>query len=617
MKKILVAEDEINFEKIDQNFKDLAVYSFDYNSHKSFSENKIAHKKIEELFDLEDIKKIEEFSLKLAMNWYKEKHIKEKITFEDLNLGSLIESELSSYFLQVVKRISGIKKILINEKPDRIFSYSLTKYLQNINKNKDLEIESLKNELDTKLFFDKISIPINIGLIKIQIQISRKNYFNIKKNIESMLYPILKIKLKLDDIKEKESILLIDFHTKMYKDLIQSFKDSKYNIIIFNQKKPVIWDIESLKIIKNSKCKTLTRFDFETNESKQVIEQEQKRMKINLEQLFANEELLNSIFVFEDQPFWDIIKDEFSKMIFERFTESIERVFLLKIMFEKIKIKHILDWAHVGTEEKEIWHFAMKKNIPRSCLQHGIMTLNPVFEKYHPIMPVLPTDETRMLVWGNLMKEYLIQHHVNLEKIKIVGSPRHDIYFKSNNVEKSQNILIATNLFFHHSFNGINTETFERYVTFLEKTLIYLKSNTTKNIIIKLHASEKFDIRTIIKKIIPEATIYQHEDLLTLMQSCESVISLNYSTILLDAIILNKPTLVVLPERQNFHEEDIIKQNAVMAVSELSELDINLKTFVDDHDVRNLLIKNGKRFVSNYFSYQGSSSKHLAEVLSE
>ena len=51
----------------------------------------------------------------------------------------------------------------------------------------------------------------------------------------------------------KDSILLLEFNTKLYEDFLKSFKISDKNIIILNQRRPSIWNIETLKIIKNSK----------------------------------------------------------------------------------------------------------------------------------------------------------------------------------------------------------------------------------------------------------------------------------------------------------------------------------------------------------------------------
>ena len=144
-----------------------------------------------------------------------------------------------------------------------------------------------------------------------------------------------------------------------------------------------------------------------------------------------------------------------------------------------------------------------------------------------------------------------------------------------------------------------------------------IPKNTTppKKPIIKLHQTEYFQISSIIKKIDPTIPIYQYEDILELIKTSDTVISLNYSTILLDALILNKPTMVILPEKQNYEEEEIIKRNAVLVVSNISELETKLKEILSDNNSRKNLILNSKQFVNEYFSFQGNSSKMLSKLL--
>jgi hypothetical protein len=152
-------------------------------------------------------------------------------------------------------------------------------------------------------------------------------------------------------------------------------------------------------------------------------------------------------------------------------------------------------------------------------------------------------------------------------------------------------------------------------VLYLKEILEYIKKNSNKKPIIKLHQTEYFDIHSIVKKIDPSIAIYQYQDILGLLETCDVVISLNYSTVLLDALILNKPTMVILPEKQNFEEEEIIKRNAVLAVSNISELEIKLKQIISDKNVRKNLIVNGKQFIEEYFSYRGNSSEYLTKLI--
>ena len=90
---------------------------------------------------------------------------------------------------------------------------------------------------------------------------------NVKPNIESLI--------------NDESILLIDFHTIMYKDLLMKFQKFPTTVIIFNQRKPAVWNLESFKIIRNLKSKVLTLEYFENHEIQKIILQEQKKIKKN------------------------------------------------------------------------------------------------------------------------------------------------------------------------------------------------------------------------------------------------------------------------------------------------------------------------------------------------
>ena len=616
MNEIILVEGNIDFSIIDKNlFKnDSLVLSFDWDSHKVLIENNIKHKLIEEYFSEKDKLEIDNHALQLGTTWYKDTNVTKYLSFEGINLGSLLELEMPSYFFKILKRIIGIKKIVEKEKPEKIISYGLKKYLNEFCKTNRIENKSFEKVQETSLFFDKISIPLNLGFTTKNVKISRKNYFRLKKGVDEISNSIWKTKSNLKTLENNKSILLIDFNTKLYEDFLKSFPSSDKNIIILNLRKPAIWNFETLQIIKNSNCKILSIKDFENKITKEKNRLKQNEINEKLKMMLKEEKLLNLIFSHQEESFWNIIKDDFSKIIFNRFSESIERLILINEMFDKMNIMSILDWAHTAMEEKEVSFIANKKGIPIFCLQHGIMTLNPKFEKYHSIMPVLPSNNSKMLVWGKIMEDYLIDHKIDSKQIMIVGSPRHDRFFRNESLN-STTILIASNLFFHANFEGNDTRAFDRFERFLKRTLEYIKNNSSKKIIIKLHVTEYFDITSIVKRIDPTITIYQHQDILELLESCDILISLNYSTILLDSLILNKPTLVFLPENQNYSEEEIIKQKAVLSVSNDSELENKLNQILFDENVRTNLINSGKLFIEKYFSNQGNSCKFLTKFL--
>ena len=617
IKTLVLVDGKIDFNILKSEYlKDSIVITFDYYSHKSLSEKKIEHNYVEDYFNEKDKKQIDDLALKLGTNWYKDKTIEKILNYDGLNLGSLLELEMPSYFFKHLKIIMGIKKIVEKENPKKIISFSLNNYVKHICKNYDMDLILLKNNRVSNLFFDKIEIPINLGFTSKKIKLTRKNYFRLKKTVDSISNLIWKTKVNIKSIKNQKSIIIFDFHTISYKDLIKIFSSNSKNIIILNQRKPAIWNSESLNIIKKSNCKILSLEDFENKNTKTKASKENQVLKNKLEDLWGENKILEEIFLLNNESFWEIIKEDFSQIITKRLTESIQRFNLLKELFEKITISVILDWAHVAMEEKEMTHMANKQNIPILCLQHGVMTLNSSFEKYLPIMPVLPSNNSKMLVWGKTMESYLLKHHVSPTNIEIIGSPRHDRFFKRRNQIKNDfTILIASNNLFHVNFNGNETQAYQNLEYYIKNILKFIKLNTNKKPIIKLHSSEYFNIASIIKNIDPNIPIYQHEDLLPILETCDSLISLNYSTILVDGLILKKPTMVILPEKQNYEEEDIIKKGAVVVVSNKVELETKLNDFLCNKQFRNDLIVNGEDFLDEYFSFQGNSSKVLSEFL--
>ena len=175
---------------------------------------------------------------------------------------------MPSYFFKHLKIIMGIKKIVEKENPKKIISYSLNNYLKHICKNYDIDLILLKNNISSRLFFDKIEIPLNLGFTTKKIKLTRKNYFRLKKTVDSISNSIWKTKVNIKLIKNQESIIIFDFHTISYKDLIKAFSSNSKNIIILNQRKPAIWNFESLNIIKKSNCKVLSLEDFENKNTK-------------------------------------------------------------------------------------------------------------------------------------------------------------------------------------------------------------------------------------------------------------------------------------------------------------------------------------------------------------
>ena len=107
------------------------------------------------------------------------------------------------------------------------------------------------------------------------------------------------------------------------------------------------------------------------------------------------------------------------------------------------------------------------------------------------------------------------------------------------------------------------------------------------------------------------------EDIKNIILDCDLVISLNFSTVILEAMILNKPTVTILPDEQDYELTPIIKTNSTLSISDIDTLETNLINLFNDETLQSELIKRGNQFVENFFVHKGNSSNILARFCDE
>jgi len=611
---IIFLEGKEDVREFNEKFSDKQIgkiISMDFHAHKELELLKIPH-----IFGEEYIKKIDEEEIDrktifFTTNWYKEIEGVFDLTIEGINLGNLVEIEISNFFFLILKRVVILKRILEKENPKKIIVFSLSKISQ-IYKNINLEIVDFKKEFKTTLHFDKIEIPIHFGNKTKSIKISRNSFFKLKHFSELISTKMSNASFRNNN---DEVILLLDFNASQYKELFFQLSKKDKNIVLLNQRRPVIWNWESFQIIKNSNCNIIKLEDFQNKEILSKINATQKIFNEEFLKYLKNDEKFIDFFSFDEKSFWNSFKDEFVSVLLQRFNESIKRIYLIKNLFSVINIEKILEWAQTGAEEKIVLSFAKKLNIPSLNLQHAIYPLNSKWEKYHTLYPHFPTDEIHGLIWGNSMKNFIINKINNKQNLSVVGSPRHDDFFNQKNNPKNNYVLLAGNILTHFSFTGNDTRSFIKLEEYVIGIIKFCKKRS-KKLVIKLHPTQSYyDIKPLIEKLDSKIPIYQNESLLNLIQDCDSMISLNYSTVLADAMILKKPTMVVLPESMGFIDEEMIKQNTTIQVSSLDKLDDALEALLYNNEKRKNLIENANMFIDNNFSNQGRASKYLAEFL--
>ena len=135
--------------------------------------------------------------------------------------------------------------------------------------------------------------------------------------------------------------------------------------------------------------------------------------------------------------------------------------------------------------------------------------------------------------------------------------------------------------------------------------------------IIKIHPSpDELDPSYIAKQINPEIKVIKEGNISPLIQSCDLMIVIDFTSPILDAHILKKP-VISLSVKDNGWGIPTAFKNKSCLVTNLEKLESNLKDVLNNEQIRNQLIENGTKSSSEYLSYQNNGSSKLIGFLEE
>ena len=86
------------------------------------------------------------------------------------------------------------------------------------------------------------------------------------------------------------------------------------------------------------------------------------------------------------------------------------------------------------------------------------------------------------------------------------------------------------------------------------------------------------------------------------------------STVLLEGLILKKPTMNI-DMTDKFLEFQYIKDNAVLSISDQSDLIKPINDLLHDKELSKKLIHNGQTHVEKFLANSSNASKYLADIL--
>ena len=624
MKKTICIVENLNDIKVLKNrlnsFSDSKLFTLNYTTHKLLERNNIEHEMGESHLTDNDKEIINQMALETTLTWWKNEEIKNLITTHKIILSELIEMELFQYFIAIFKSAKTILKIIENIKPDTVVAVtSINHFIESICKANNIKFESLPGSESLSLHYDKINIKYNIGRIPLSITTSRQKYKKIKNLAEKISQKSFRLNPEKKN-SENDSILLLDFNPTSYEILIKELSKLGKDIFLLNQRRPAVWNKKSLEIIKKSNCKIIDLSNFE-NKIKSEISNQQELLSSNLEKIWQNDLLFEKLFSVDSHTFWYSIKQIFIKICNDRFSESLRRILLLRELLSQFNVSLILEWAETGQEEKEVLAVSKEFGIKSVMLQHSMFPIGKVWQPFSRFLALFSHEHQsdKQAIWGNLTKKYAISNGLDKEKLIVTGSPRHDSFFLlEKNQKPTGKILLATTgppaIFAQDS----TTDIFLKYDHYIKEIFRVLKKYPDKQLIVKPHPQSDFinNALELIDEIDSNAKIILETDLPELINQCDLVISFNTSSILLESLILQKPTISLITDDWAI-ENEIIKMNGVMTIDNIQNVESSISKIISDKDYRQNLRNNANLFLENYLSNHGVASKKLVDVLNK
>ena len=158
------------------------------------------------------------------------------------------------------------------------------------------------------------------------------------------------------------------------------------------------------------------------------------------------------------------------------------------------------------------------------------------------------------------------------------------------------------------------TKTMEKYleaIRIISKTVL----KADKELIIKLHPDpSELDLTPFVKKIDPKIRVIKAGNISDLIRSCDVVVTIDISTVILQAQIFEKPVISVSVKNYKIGDDNcsFFKSKSCIR-TELQNFEMNFNRLLQDQEFKHETINRGKKYVKNCLSNQGSASRKLLE----
>jgi len=604
----------------DKEVKDLTqqqnviIITFDYESHKTLSRNNIVHEISDSYVDENDLKTIQKNSYSLV-KWYEDPLIANLIDYKGINLGSLFYLEFYYMLIPFLKKFVEVTKI-IKKYPTQTFVCSSKLY--DIAKTITPSAVRIQNEkiISNKFLYDSIKIHIKIGHRFLSLHIPRSYYLKMRKISEVFIHKLFGPKNRIS--KNKKSVLLVEFDTIKFRKIFSMLPEFPLNLILFDRRRPPIWNLTSFSIIKKSNCSIATYFDVRDDDLKNSIEEGVSTTKEKTNLLRSKDDFFQSFFSIFGFSFWESLKPIFIELYEKRSLNAIPEIEITKRVLNKYTPTSIVVWSENGFNEQIVIYLARQLEIPLILIQHyGIVWDTHQAFEYNKLAGIFPLVSDKFVVYGEMLKNYAINFGIPPKKIEVLGSSTYDKIFeeKNNGVELMNDyILLATSSPHNNLVTDLTVKTNEKYELAI-KNVCEIASKMNKKLVIKLHPfQDELNITDLVKEIDPKITIVKTGNIIPLIKYCEVLIVTDISSVILEAQIFEKPVISISIKDYGFGDPEVYTSNSCIC-TDLENFEKILNSTLNNIEFRKSIITKGNKFVEDSLSNRGTATETLLSFL--
>jgi len=593
--------DELTNDKIENSL----IVTFDYNSHKNLEKCGINHVISDSYLDQNFMSLIEKTCYHLS-KWYTEKSIEKIVEYDGLNLGEFFYIELYELLIPFLKNFSEISKIF-KENSNALFftSQNLYDIIHSFSSNVKIlqSVNSIKSEFD----YTHIDIPFKFGSKSSHIRIGRSKYLKLLNVSEKFL------NLRVKKQSHKSVILLSDFSPQLYKEFFLAMPESKNIFVKFDRTAPSFWNYDTYSTVKKSGCIIENFSSLIDDNIKKSITDSQMLINEKLD-LLDNSDEIKHFFSLNEISFWNAFQKTFFELLRNKFLEAITEIGILKKLFSKHKFLGALVRTETSIRDLIIIKLAKRQNIPIILLEHGLTPLGKNLLEHQKFYRGLPVYSSKYLVWGNIDLKSNIENGFSDSKIEVLGVPFYDKIFHNkipSYTELDNFILFATDFKALHKIERITIESMKKYEMIINSVYnAVMKHN--KRLVIRPHPLKDIGESEIAKKLDPKIKVVLGGSILPLIKSSSLVVVTDVSSVMIEAMALNKP-VISLRVNPDFDDE-FCNPNACLRTN-IEDFEINLTKILGNQQFRNLLLKKQKIFLDENVANQGSASINLIKFL--